>query len=51
MKGNDERQMEINELDVKRTDERLLREEDKVARQNSAEHSRSKETRCVLMLK
>lgn len=51
MKGNDERKTEINEVDVKRTDKRLLREEAKVARWNSAAHSGSKETRCVLMLK
>lgn len=51
MKENDERKTEINELDVERTDERLLREEEKVAKRNSAEHSGSQETRCVLMLK
>lgn len=50
MKGNDEGKIELNELDVKQTDKRLLREEEKVAPRNSAEHSGSKETRCVLML-
>lgn len=50
MKGNDEGKIELNELDVKQTDKRLLREEEKVAPRNSAEHSECKETRCVLML-
>lgn len=51
MKEKDERKKEINELDVKRTNKRFLREEEKVAKRNSAEHSGSKDTRCVLMLK